>query len=142
MVSLDYTLLIQILNFLALIFILNVLLYKPILKVLDSRREKIAKADEEVKGLNESIEKKLAEYEDQIRAAKLEAMNKRTEIVQQGTAAAQEIIDAAKNDIAGMMENFQDKLAGEIEDARKVLNSQTKQISQEIAEKVLGRSIQ
>ena len=73
---------------------------------------------------------------------KLEAMNKRTEIVQQGTAAAQEIIDAAKNDIAGMMENFQDKLAGEIEDARKVLNSQTKQISQEIAEKVLGRSIQ
>jgi len=142
MVSLDYTLFIQILNFLALIFILNVLLYKPILKMLDSRRERIAKADEEVKGLNDLIEKKLAEYENQIQAAKLEAMDKRNEIVQQGTAAAQEIIDAAKNEIAGMMDNFQARLAGEIDAARKVLNSQTKQISREIAEKVLGRSIQ
>ncbi|MFB3926442.1 MAG: ATP synthase F0 subunit B [Syntrophales bacterium] len=142
MVSLDYTLFIQIANFLILIFVLNMLLYKPILRILDRRREKIAKAEEEVKNINRTIEQRMAEYEEKIRLAKLEAMGHRNEIQQQGAQVAKELIDQAKDEISAMVEQFQRNLAAEMEQARSILNNQSRTISMEIAEKVLGRSVQ
>ena len=44
MVSLDYSLGIQVVNFLLLIFILNLLLYKPILGMIDRRKKQLAES--------------------------------------------------------------------------------------------------
>ncbi len=142
MVDLNVTMIYQAINFLALIFILNVLLYKPILKVMDRRSEKIQKSEDEVKDLNLTIEKKVAEYEATIQKAKMEAMGQRNEILQEGAKASKEILDAARSEITGMMDAFQEKMNAEMEKARQVLYTQSKGISMEIAEKVLGRSLQ
>jgi F-type H+-transporting ATPase subunit b len=141
MVDLNYTLLIQIINFLVLIFVLNLLLYKPILKIMGRRQETISASEEEVKNLNETIEARMAEYEAKIRDAKVSAMGQRNEILQQGTAVGKEMMDGAKKEIAGMMDDFQQKLNAEMEKAKSILHNQSKLISKEIAEKVLGRSI-
>ena len=141
MVDLNYTLLIQIINFLVLIFVLNLLLYKPILKIMGRRQETISASEEEVKNLNETIEARMAEYEAKIRDAKVNAMGQRNEILQQGTAVGKEMMDGAKKEIAGMMDDFQQKLNAEMEKAKSILHNQSKLISKEIAEKVLGRSI-
>jgi len=141
MVSIDSTLFYQIVNFLLLIYILNVLLYKPILRVLDERKKRIQGSEEEIRALHQTIEQKTAEYEERIRLAKLEAMNQRNEIQKEGTEEGKKILDGAKEDIARMMEDFKVKMAREMDDARLILNTQSKAISLEIAEKVLGRSI-
>jgi len=141
MVDLNYTLLIQIINFLVLIFVLNLLLYKPILKIMGRRQETISASEEEVKNLNETIEARMAEYEAKIRDAKVSAMGQRNEILQQGTAVGKEMMDGAKKEIAGMMDDFQQKLNAEMEKAKSILHNQSRLISKEIAEKVLGRSI-
>jgi F-type H+-transporting ATPase subunit b len=141
MIDLNYTLLIQIINFLVLIFVLNLLLYKPILKIMGRRQETISASEEEVKNLNETIEARMAEYEAKIRDAKVSAMGQRNEILQQGTAVGKEMMDGAKKEIAGMMDDFQQKLNAEMEKAKSILHNQSKLISKEIAEKVLGRSI-
>lgn len=142
MISFDYTFLIQIANFLILIVILNLLLYKPILKILDARDEKLKESEEEVKNLNLTIEKKVAEYEEKIRMAKIEAMNERNEIQRGGSEKAKEIIDETRAELAKVMEEFQGKLDQEIAQAKLVLKSQSAGISSEIAEKVLGRRLQ
>lgn len=142
MVSIDFTFIIQMINFLALIFILNFLLYKPLLKILGQRQEQMTASEEEVKNLNLTIEKRMAEYEAKIQKAKIEAMGQRNEIVQEGAAKGKEIIDAAKKEIAGMIDQFQQKLGAEMDQARSILHNQSRKISMEIAEKVLGRSIQ
>ena len=49
MVSLDYSLGIQIVNFLLLIFILNVLLYKPILGLIDKRKKQLEDSETEIR---------------------------------------------------------------------------------------------
>jgi len=141
MVSIDSTLFYQIVNFLLLIFILNVLLYKPILRVMDERKKRLQDSEDEIKALQQTIERKTAEYEEKIRLAKLEAMNQRNEIQKEGAEEGKKIIDAAKEDIAKMMEEFQAKMAREMEEARLILNTQSRVLSMEIAEKVLGRSI-
>lgn len=141
MVSLDSTLFVQIINFLLLIFILNVLLYKPILRIMDERKKRLQDSEEEIKSLQQTVDRKTAEYEEKIRLAKLEAMNQRTDIQKEGAEAGGKIIAEAKEEIAKMMEEFKAKMAKEMDDARVILQTQSRTISLEIAEKILGRNV-
>ncbi|MEN6465175.1 MAG: ATP synthase F0 subunit B [Syntrophaceae bacterium] len=142
MIDFNYTFFYQMANFIILIVVLNFILYKPLLKILDARDEKLAASDQEVKDLNAAIEKKVAEYEEKIRQAKLEAMNQRNEIQKGGSDQAKQIIDETRAELAKIMEEFQGKLDQEISQAKLVLKNQSAGISSEIAEKVLGRRLQ
>ncbi|HQL90788.1 MAG TPA: ATP synthase F0 subunit B [Syntrophales bacterium] len=142
MVDIDSTLFIQLVLFLLLIWILNQVLYKPLLRIMDRRKEILDKAQEEVKNVQETIDRRVAEYEEKIRAAKMEAMGQKGDLAKEGAEAAKGITDKAKAEIAGMMGEFQAKLEKELAAAREILRNQSIRISSEIAEKVLGRSIQ
>ena len=142
MVDIDSTLFIQLVLFLLLIWILNQVLYKPLLRIMDRRKEILDKAQEEVKTVQETIDGRVAEYEEKIRSAKMEAMGQKGDLAKEGSEAAKAITDKAKGEIAGMMGEFQAKLEKELASARELLRSQSLRISSEIAEKVLGRSIQ
>jgi len=140
-VSLDYSLGIQIINFLLLIFILNVLLYKPILGLIDKRKKQFEASETEIKRLRETVEQKMAAYEEKLRQAKTTAVEQKNEIIRQGADEAKTVIDAVRAEIPGMMERFQDRMDGEIGAAKKILTDHSQQLSVEIAEKVLGRSL-
>jgi len=141
-ISLDYTLWIQIVNFLFLIFILNVLLYKPILGIIEKRKENIEGSEQEIKELNLTIEQKEARYEEKLRLAKSDALDKKKAIVQEGAEAAKGILDAARGEVPRIVEQFEGKITKEVAEARRVLHEQSENIAIEIAEKVMGRSIQ
>jgi F-type H+-transporting ATPase subunit b len=141
MVDIDYTLFIQLVLFLLLIWILNQVLYKPLLRIMDRRKEILDKAQEEVKTVQETIDRRVAEYEEKIRAAKMEAMGQKGDLAKEGAEAAKVITDKAKAEIAVMMGEFQTRLEKELASARELLRNQSLRISSEIAEKVLGRSI-
>jgi F-type H+-transporting ATPase subunit b len=49
----DYTLLIQMVLFLILIFVLNILLYKPILAIIERRKKQLEESENEIKLFNE-----------------------------------------------------------------------------------------
>ncbi len=138
----DYTLFIQIIAFLALIFILNVLLYKPILSIIDRRKKHIEELENEIILFNESVDKKAAEYEEKLKLAKANAADLKKEIIKEGTDQAKVIVDAVRNEIPIMMQEFQQKLDKEVQAARQTLDSQSRRLSLEIAEKVMGRSVQ
>jgi len=140
-VSLDYTILVQMVNFIILIFILNALLYKPILGIIDKRKQKMDESDSEIKRMNQTVEQKMAEYEEKVRLAKVDAMEQKNAIVKEGSDVAKGIIDAVRGEIPAMMEQFHAKMGKEVEEARAILHSQSQKISLDIAEKVLGRSI-
>jgi F-type H+-transporting ATPase subunit b len=142
MISIDQTLFIQVVNFLVLIFVLNILLYKPILGIIDRRNRRIAESDEKVKELNESVEQKMAEYEEKLRQAKLEAMEQKNKIEQEGSEEGERLIEGAKSEISQMVEVFHVKMGKEIDEVRGILKGQSQKISGEIADKVLGRSVQ
>jgi len=141
-ISIDYTLWIQMANFLILMFLLNALLYKPILGIMDKRKKQLQDTDEEIKRLNQSVEERMAAYEEKLRQAKMDAVEKKQEIVKEGAEQAKIFIDAAKSEIPGMMEKFHAEMNKEVEEARHILTNQSQKISVEIAEKLLGRSLQ
>jgi F-type H+-transporting ATPase subunit b len=141
-VSLDSTILIQMINFLLLIFILNLLIYKPILGIMDRRKKEQQEAGDEISRINQTIEERMAAYEEKVRLAKMDALNSKNDILREGSEQAKSIIDAARGEIPGMMEQFQEKMNKEVADARRILTGQSHKISVDIAEKLLGRSIQ
>jgi len=140
-VSLDYSLGIQILNFIILIFILNRLLYKPLLGMLDKRKQQFAESEAEIKRLQETVEQKMAAYEEKLRQAKATAIEQKKEIIRQGAETAKEINDAARAEIPGLMEQFHTRMEEEIGAAKRTLAGQSQKLSVEIAEKVLGRRL-
>jgi len=142
MVSLDYTILIQMANFILLIFILRKLLYVPILGVMNERKERMEEYDGEVKRLKQEVEQKFSEYEEKVRLAKLDAMEQRNAIVKESADLAKSMIDTVRSEIPALMEQFNVRITREVDAARAILRSQSRKISLEIAEKVLGRSIQ
>ena len=142
MVNIDYTVFIQIVNFVALIFILNALLYKPILALIDERKQKLLASEEEIKRLKMTAEQQMAAYEQTLREAKLRALDEKNSITKEGAELARGITDAAREEIPRILEDFNEKLAGEVDEARRILTGSSQQISLEIAERVLGRSLQ
>ena len=141
MVSLDYSLGIQIVNFILLIFILNRLLYKPLLGMIDKRKQQFAESEAEIKRLQKTVEQKMAAYEEKLRQAKATAIEQKNEIIRQGSEESKTIIGAVRAEIPGRMEQFQIRMEREIDEAKRTLTGQSQKLSIEIAEKVLGRSL-
>ncbi|OPY14452.1 MAG: ATP synthase subunit b [Syntrophus sp. PtaU1.Bin005] len=140
-IGLDYTFWIQLVNFLLLIFILNIVLYKPVMGILEKRKGQIEGAEQEIRDLNLTIEQKEARYEEKLRLAKNDALEQKKEIVRQGSDEAKGVLDAARAEIPKMVEQFEAKVSKEVNEARRILREQSENIATEIAEKVMGRSI-
>ena len=141
MVSIDYSLGIQILNFLILIFILNILLYKPLLGILDKRKKQTADSEAEVGKLQGSIDQQMFAYEEKLRFAKAEALAMKKTLIKQGDEEAKALIDATRSEIPGLQEAFRLKTAGEIAAAKNILTDNSRKLSIEIAEKIMGRGL-
>jgi F-type H+-transporting ATPase subunit b len=138
----DYTIFIQIITFLVLIYILNVLLYKPILSIISRRNKQLEELENEIKLFNESVDKRATEYEEKLKSAKANASELKKEIIKEGAEQAKTLVDAVRNEIPIMTQEFQQKMEQEIQKARQVLDSQSRKLSLEIVQKVLGRPVQ
>jgi F-type H+-transporting ATPase subunit b len=141
MVSLDYSLGIQVINFVLLIFILNRLLYKPLLGMIDKRKQKFADSEAEIRRLYETVEQQMAAYEEKLLRAKAAAVEEKNEIIRKGAEEARAITDAVRAEIPGLMEQFQVRMGQEVGAAKRILAGHSQRLSIEIAEKVLGRSL-
>lgn len=138
----DYTIFIQIITFLILIYILNILLYKPILSIIERRNKQLTELENEIKLFNESVDKRAAEYDEKLKLAKANASELKKEIIKEGTDQAKNVIDTVRSEIPLLSQEFEQKMNKEIQAARQILDSQSRRLSLEIAQKVMGRTVQ
>lgn len=141
MIDIDLAFVIQLINFLVLLAVLNVLLYKPIRKVLAERQGKIADARSRAEGVDQDVQAKMAEYEARLKEMKSGAADERSLLVKEAQAEEAAIIDAARKDASATLAAIKERVAKEAADARTVLQEQAKLLSVDICEKVLGRSL-
>jgi len=142
MLNIDGTLIFQIANFLVLLFILNLILFKPIRKILSRREEEMKsrlKTIDDYQGRAEQSEKDIEEGKVQARkegytakeTLKNQGLDEEKGILQEAGAAVEQKLDAAKKEIEA-------KVAA----AKEALEGQIAGFSEELAQKILGRSIQ
>jgi F-type H+-transporting ATPase subunit b len=131
----------QIVNFLVLLFILQKLLYKPILKVLDERKRRV----EESLANAEKIQKELEETEVKRQQIMDEAIEESKKIIAEATAAGNQIhADAqvkAKADAEAMMEQGMAMIAGEKDKMKAEIKTEVATMIEMSLEKVLGKAL-
>jgi F-type H+-transporting ATPase subunit b len=140
-INLDITFIFQIINFLVLMLVLNVVLYKPIRKLLADRAAEIASGHDKAAALDTDIQDKMAQYETRLRDAKLKATEERGIMKKDAQAQEADILDAARKEANASLTALKAKVEKEAAQAREYLKEQTRMLSLEICEKVLGRRL-
>jgi F-type H+-transporting ATPase subunit b len=141
MLKIDYTLIIQIINFLILLFILNIILYKPIRKILGRRQEEVSVSEETISDLLERSSRVAEELEQNTAAARKDGFKEKEDSKNEGrqeeAKMVQNAVDSVSEKIAKAREETERNMAG----LRQSLEKEVSLFSSELAEKILGRSI-
>lgn len=141
MINLDITFLIQIFNFLILMLFLNILLYKPVRKLLADRAAEIAGGHEKAAEVDRDVQDKMAEYENRLHDAKIKASEERGLLKKAALDEETTILDKARKEATDSVNALKGQVAKEAAEAREYLKEQTRSLSLEICEKVLGRRL-
>ncbi|MCP3676820.1 MAG: ATP synthase F0 subunit B [Deltaproteobacteria bacterium] len=141
MLSIDITLIYQVVGFFVLLFILNRLLYIPLQGVLEERKRRIGGALEDAESIEADLEGKLAEYDKRIQEAKLKAQEERARIRQEGVDREREITEEVRGATTQEMERVKGEIARGTQDAIARLKDESSGFARTIAEKIVGRTV-
>ena len=142
MLKIDLSLLIQIANFLLLLFFLNLFLYRPIRRILDRRREETTSLQKIIEDYQDRAEKNEKGIEEGVVRARKDGFEEKETLKDQALQEEKSILMEAASSVEEKMESADRELARKMSDVRKNLEAQIAGFSQELAEKILGRSIQ
>jgi len=140
-ITLDLAFFIQVINFGILVLLLNVMLYKPLRGILEKRRLELKAASERVAAVDQAVQEKVALYEAGLRAAKAEAASRRAELLKEAQSEESALTEKARNEAAVLLDSVRERIMRESVEARELLRKQLDALSNEICEKILGRSL-
>ena len=141
MIDLDVTVLIQIANFVVLIAILNRVLYRPLLRVLEERRRRTEGTLAQVETVDEQREGLLASYEADIAAAHSEARSLVQAQAGEAEAEAEKIVAEAKSHADQELAEAEKVLERRRAELTAELTQEVDGLAHQIAGKVLGRPV-
>ncbi|MDR1045077.1 MAG: ATP synthase F0 subunit B [Candidatus Adiutrix sp.] len=140
-ISLDFSLFIQLANFVFLILALNHFLYRPIRQILAERRALFDRLRDKASKAKAELENGEAE-KTRLNAESLrQALNLKNEITAKSQAEEKTLLAEAHEQAGRQLSDGRAKLQQSVSAARAALTQETKSIAREIAEKILGRKI-
>ena len=137
----DGSLFIQIANFLLIIWILNIILYKPIRKILIQRKEKISGLEQNIDLLNKDAKDKDEAFAEGIKEARANGLNEKEALLQAATDEEREIIEKINQKAQAELAEVREKIAKDAENVRASLQQEIDAFANAIGEKILGRAV-
>ena len=141
MISVDWTLGLQFLNFIILLLILNKLLYRPLMKIIAERRETIEGSRNQAKELETEIDEKMRRYQQQLNEAKTLANNERNKLKKAAAEEETKILAEAHEKATAQLQEIKKQVAYEAEKAGEKLKGEAENLAGQIATKILGREL-
>ena len=139
-IELDITFFIQIGLFLLLVYILNILIYRPVLRVMEERGKKISGMEEDAVLADKEVEDKLASYKLELDKAKQSGNADRAILKKEGLDKEAELLGAAHAEAQKTLSIAKDKITKEVDSALATLKGMTEEMGKDIADKVVGRA--
>jgi len=141
MLTIDYTLIIQLLNFLILILLLNIIVFRPVRNILNKRIGQMSSDAESAQELGEKTGKYSAELQKNISEIRKNGIKEKEALKSEGIGAEQKML----NDTYSVVEDKINRARADFEEkrikARDSLQDEIKGFSTDLAEKFLGRGI-
>ena len=141
MLEFNFSLVIQIANFLVLLFLLNIILYKPIRKIMGQRREEMSTAEKTIADLLDRYSRLSEQLEQNITAARKDGFKEKEDRKNEGRDEESKMVQKAIDSVGEKISKTREDIARNMAELRQSLDKEVSLFSQELAEKVLGRSI-
>ncbi len=138
MIDLNFTLLIQLVNFLVTLVVLNALLIRPIRGIIKLRADKMSGLMDEAETFLAEADQKLQNYETALANARSEAAGIRDAKKAEGLVEEQSLITTASGNAHTILQTSRKQIATEMDQAMVTLKSQVDTLAEKAAGKVLG----
>lgn len=141
MISINATLVVQIVNFLVLIWILNNLLFKPIFKIIEEREQSVEESKSEIKRLRTQAEHKTRTIEAEMSRARKVAAKRKEEVRGQAAAQAEDIMGRARAKAQEHISAIETEAENQANVVRQSLDEYKDAIVEMVLLKVMGRKV-
>jgi F-type H+-transporting ATPase subunit b len=140
MITMDITLVIQIVNMFVLMFLLNAIIYKPVRKILRDRASKFQELHDDVAKLQENARRRQEEVDKKMTLASGKAKGALDSARAGAQAAGDEKLAAIKAEADAEKDKQLAEVKAEIVTAGKDLQANLEGFATAMASKILGRS--
>jgi len=141
MVSVDGSVFIQIINFLLLIWLLNMILYKPIRNMLEERKEKIQNLESTVQKCNADAEASETSYKKGLDDARQKGLEQKNALIKEAEAHERTLISELNQKAMKEMEQIKQRIQNDVGKAKMKLAEEIESFAQAIGQKILGRAL-
>lgn len=141
MVSIDGTLFVQIINFLFLIWALNIVLYKPIRKILLQRKDKVSGLEDGIERFEQDALEKDQALVSGIKEARGKGLKEKAAFEDEGRAEEMKVIEKINEKARVNLAGIRETIARETEEARQSLLKEVDDFAEDISRRILGRAV-
>ena len=139
MISINVTLIVQVIQFLIFVFILNRLMFRPLLKVINDREGYTQKAKSEIKDFEIKIGQLKEEFASKSDAARKEATKERSVLRGQSVTQAGEFIEESRKEVDSIKEKTAKEVEKQVNKTQPLLHDQAVSLAEVIMEQIIGR---
>lgn len=141
MISLNFSVFVQIANFLILVALLNWIVYKPIRKILIQRSEKMEAFSQRIEQCADASVQKEKDYESGLRDARARGLKEKESFLQEAKEEERVIIDKINARAQAEMARVKTEVAKDAQKVKAQLEKEIDGFASAIGEKILGRAI-
>lgn len=141
MISLDLSILYQIILFVALWLILNKILFQPYLQLLEERERRTIGAEHDSADLEHEGARLRAQYEEKIAQAQTAAYAAKDTILQEARQQREKILGQARAAAASKLEQARREISLALEKEKALAAAEAAAVAGEMVSKVLGRKV-
>jgi F-type H+-transporting ATPase subunit b len=140
-IQINITLIIQIINFLALLLVLNALLYKPVIAKIREREARIRNDREKAVELDGQVQEQEKRHQQELAVVRQTGAQEKSALTVEAKKKEAEILDKARDEASRIVEDMKASIRVEAEEVRKALTAEMTPLAQSISEKILGRPV-
>jgi F-type H+-transporting ATPase subunit b len=141
MIDIDWTMPVQILNFLVLVYLLNIVLFRPIRKSLKDRQAHLKAFEADLQGLAAGQQGVLSQVEAKLTEARREGLSQREGLRQEGSQYEASLLEEVKREVEAEWTRVEAKIKADMAKAREALQAQVQDFAFALATKILGRKL-
>lgn len=137
----DWTVFIQIVNFLFLIFMMNILLFKPIRKMLLERKSKISGLEERIDSTQKEAVSQDEAFANGLKDARGKGLKEKEVLLQAASDEEKAIIGKINEKAQADLAQVREKIAADTDAVKAKLIQEVDGFADIISEKILGRAV-
>jgi F-type H+-transporting ATPase subunit b len=141
LISVDWSLAVQMVNFIALLLILYRLLYKPLLAKMEERSVAIKNALAAADAARAEAAKQQEENASRLRAAYAEAQSIREAALKEAGEEQRKLVDAARREAQQLVDSAKAQMDADVRRAREELRREVSDLAIAVAEKLIRKSL-